>query len=104
MASTEFAQIFFACSSVTLLLGVTKALDLSKACTCNHVVEVVQVAWTADRELDKAKFWSEHEQARQALAETDAARSSLSVAQEKLECECAGLCTVQAEHKNFQDY
>jgi hypothetical protein len=101
MASTEFAQIFFACSSVTLLLGVTKALDLSKACTCNDVVEV---AWTADRELDKAKFWSEHEQARQALAETDAARSSLSVAQEKLECECAGLCTVQAEHKNFQDY
>jgi chromosome segregation ATPase len=47
----------------------------------------------AELESDNVRLRSEPEQARQALAEADAARSSLSTDQEKLERECARLRT-----------
>jgi chromosome segregation ATPase len=45
----------------------------------------------AKLESDNVRLRSELEQARQALAEADTARSSLSADQEKLERECARL-------------
>jgi hypothetical protein len=49
---------------VTLLLGVVHALDLSKACMRNHMMEVAQGVSTAVLESDNMKLWSELEQAR----------------------------------------
>jgi hypothetical protein len=48
-------------------------------------MEVAQGVSTAALESDNMKLWSKLEHARQALAEANAARSSLSVDREKLE-------------------
>jgi cellobiose-specific phosphotransferase system component IIA len=78
---------------VTLLLGISQALDFSKVRVCNRAMEVAQGACTAELESDNAKLQSELEQAHQALVEAHAARNSLSVNQEKLEQEYTDLCT-----------
>jgi hypothetical protein len=105
------------------VLGVLLALDLLKVSVCNHVMEVAQGARIAELESENVKLWLELEQARQVLAEADAARSSLSVNQEELERGCMGLraavdmlkqekiqvltnreAAVAAEQNKFQDY
>jgi phosphodiesterase/alkaline phosphatase D-like protein len=78
-------------SFVTLLLGISQVLDLSKACARNSAMEVAQGVRTAELESDNAMLWSKLEQARQALAEADSAWNMLSANQEKLEHECAEL-------------
>jgi hypothetical protein len=52
-------------------------------------MEVAHGARTTELESNNARLQSELEQARQALAEANAAWSSLSVYREKLERECA---------------
>jgi hypothetical protein len=78
---------------MTLLLGIVQALDLLKTCVCNRMMEMAQRAWIAELESDNAKLQLELEQARQALVKADAAQSSLSTDQERLERECTGLHT-----------
>jgi hypothetical protein len=56
-------------------------------------MEVEQGAPTAELESDNTKWQLELERARQALAEDDTARISLSMNQEKLERECVALHT-----------
>jgi hypothetical protein len=70
-----------------------QALDLSKAHARNRAMEMAHGACTTELESNNARLWSELEQACQALAEADAARSSLSMDWEKLERECMGLRT-----------
>jgi chromosome segregation ATPase len=54
---------------------------------------VAQGARTAELEADNAKLRSELEQAHQASAEADVARSSLCASQDELERECVRLRT-----------
>jgi hypothetical protein len=103
---------------VTLLLGITQALDLSKT----RAMEMAHGAHTTELESDNAKLRSELEQAHPVLAKADVTQSLLSTDWERLERECAGLHTavhtlkeekiqvmsdreaaVAAEQKKFQD-
>jgi hypothetical protein len=96
---------------------------LLKAHVRNRAMEVEQGAPTAELESDNTKWQLELERARQALAEDDTARISLSMNQEKLERECMALhpainalkeemiqvltdheATVVVKRKKFRDY
>jgi hypothetical protein len=74
------------CSDIFhVLLGVVQLLDLSKARTRSWVLVVAQRVRMAELEVDHTRLQSEHEQARQALAEANDARRSLSLSREELE-------------------
>jgi hypothetical protein len=75
------------------IFQVVQALDLSKAHMHRHAVEVEEKARVTELEADNAKLLAELKQACLALAEADAARSSLSASRERMEHECTGLGT-----------
>jgi seryl-tRNA synthetase len=77
----------------SLIASGFRALDLTKAHAHNRAMVVAQGAHTAELEADNAKLRSELEQAHQASAEADAARSSLCASRDELERECVRLCT-----------
>jgi chromosome segregation ATPase len=75
------------------IFQVVQALDLSKAHMHRHAVEVEEKARVTELEADNAKLLAELKQACLALAEADAAWSSLSASRERMEHECTGLGT-----------
>jgi chromosome segregation ATPase len=73
------------------LIWIVQALDLLRPHAHKRAVEVAQGAHVVELEADNARLQVKFEQARQALADADAARSSLSASWEELEWECTGL-------------
>jgi chromosome segregation ATPase len=82
-----------------------QALDLSKAHVRSRVMVVAQGTRTAELEAENAKLQSELEQARQVLAEADAAWSLLCASRDELEWECTkldtGVDTLKREKTQF---
>jgi regulator of replication initiation timing len=68
-----------------------QALNLSKARARNQALVMAHEACIAELQTDNARLRMELEEARQALAEANAAQSSLPMSQEELEQECVGL-------------
>jgi hypothetical protein len=73
-----------------------QALSLMEAHVHRQAVETTQVVRVVELEMQNSKLLVVLEQTRAAFADVDATQNSLSLAQEKLEEECAGLCIVEA--------
>jgi hypothetical protein len=71
-----------------------QALSLMKAHVHRQAVETAQVVRVVELEMQNSKLLAVLEQTRAAFADVDATQNSLSLAREKLEEECAGLCII----------